>query len=194
MKFHPQKTAFDVDGVVADTMSLFLKIAERDFGINSISYSDITEYYLEDCLDIDPDVVEVVINRIIENNSGIELLPIEGAVDALCRIGSRTPLLFVTARPRLDPIKRWISKTLSGVPSRIDVIATGSFEAKVDVLKAYGVTSFVEDRLETCFHLNENNITPILFSHPWNRKPHPFQSVRNWTEIEELLLVEQSIY
>lgn len=187
MKIDPEKIAFDIDGVFADTMTLFLEIARRDFGINHIRYEDITEYYLEDCLDIDPDVVGAIINRIIEDNSGIELMPMEGAVDTLLRIGSVAPLLFVTARPRLEPVERWVRETLSlEDPSRIEVIATGSFEGKVEVLRTRDVAYFVEDRLETCFHLQENNITPILFVHPWNQKPHQFHSVRNWAEVGEL--------
>ncbi|MBW2647031.1 MAG: haloacid dehalogenase [Deltaproteobacteria bacterium] len=186
MKIDPNKAAFDIDGVMADTMTLFLKIARRDFGINDIRYEDITEYYLEDCLDIDPDIIGVVINRMIEGNSGIDLMPMDGAVSILSRVGAVAPLLFVTARPRLEPIERWVRKTLPLDPSRMEVIATGSFEGKVEILKTRGIAYFVEDRLETCFHLHENDIIPILFSHPWNQKPHPFHSVRNWTEIEEL--------
>lgn len=186
MKIDPEKVAFDIDSVFADTMTLFLEIARRDFGINNIRYENITEYYLEDCLDIDPDVVTAIINSIIEDNSGIELMPMEGAVDTLVKVGAIAPLLFVTARPRLEPIKKWVWKTLLVDPSRIEVIATGSFEGKVEILKTRGVAYFIEDRLETCFHLRANDITPILFSHPWNQKPHPFHTVRNWTEIETL--------
>ena len=187
MKINPEKVAFDIDGVFADTMTLFLEIARRDFGINNIRYENITEYYLEDCLDIDPDIVTAIINNIIEGRSGIDLMPMEGAVDTLSEVGSVAPLLFVTARPRLEPIKRWVLKTLLLEPSRIEVVATGSFEGKVEILRRRNVTYFIEDRLETCFHLQANNITPILFSHPWNQKPHPFHSVRNWTEIKALL-------
>ena len=187
MKIDPEKVAFDIDGVFADTMTLFLEIARRDFGINNIRYENITEYYLEDCLDIDPDIVTAIINSIIEGHSGIDLIPMEGAVDTLSEVGSVAPLLFVTARPRLEPIKRWVLKTLLLNPSRIEVVATGSFEGKVEILRRRNVTYFIEDRLETCFHLQANNITPILFSHPWNQKPHPFHSVRNWTEIKALL-------
>jgi uncharacterized HAD superfamily protein len=181
MKIDPEKVAFDIDGVFADTMTLFLEIARRDFGINNIRYENITEYYLEDCLDIDSDVVTAIINSIIEDNSGIELMPMEGAVDTLVKVGAIAPLLFVTARPRLEPIKKWVWKTLLVDPSRIEVIATGSFEGKVEILRTRDIAYFIEDRLETCFHLRANNITPILFSHPWNQKPHPFHTVRNWT-------------
>jgi hypothetical protein len=45
----------------------------------------------------------------------------------------------------------------------------------------------VEDRLETCFPLQEAGITPVLFRQPWNRKSHPFMEVGTWKELESLI-------
>jgi hypothetical protein len=35
VKIRPSEVAFDIDGVLADTMSLYIDIAERDFGVNN---------------------------------------------------------------------------------------------------------------------------------------------------------------
>ena len=69
----------------------------------------------------------------------------------------------------------------------VEVIATGSFEAKADVLLGKNISCFVEDRLETCFALKEKGITPVLFRQPWNRKKHPFVEVGNWEELEAMI-------
>jgi hypothetical protein len=37
---HPASVAFDIDGVIADTMTLFLDIAGDVFHINGIRYED----------------------------------------------------------------------------------------------------------------------------------------------------------
>ena len=37
---HPASVAFDIDGVIADTMTLFLDIARDVFHINGIRYED----------------------------------------------------------------------------------------------------------------------------------------------------------
>ena len=49
----PSAVAFDIDSVVADTMSLFIDIARDEFNINGIQYSDFTSYFLEECIDVD---------------------------------------------------------------------------------------------------------------------------------------------
>jgi len=40
----PMTVAFDVDGVIADTMTLFLELARREYGIAGLNYEDITSY------------------------------------------------------------------------------------------------------------------------------------------------------
>ena len=183
----PGNIAFDIDGVFANTMALFLEIARKDYGINRIKYEDITKYFLEECLDIEPEVIRVIINRILEEDFESELKPVEGAVEVLSEIARKGPLLFVTARPKLSPIKAWVEKMLPQQASRIEVIATGTFEGKVDMLKVRGLQYFVEDCLEICFMLGEHGIIPILFNQPWNRSPHPFHEVSTWAEIRALI-------
>jgi hypothetical protein len=184
---NPGQIAFDIDGVFANTMALFLEIVRKDYGINHIRYEDITQYFLEECLDIRPEIIGTVISDILEGDFDGELEPIEGSVEVLSEIACKAPLLFVTARPTLSPIKAWVDKTLPESPFPIEVIATGAFEAKVDVLKTRGLRYFVEDCLEICFMLHQEDITPILFNQPWNRSSHPFREVRTWGEIRGLM-------
>ena len=185
--------AFDIDGVFANTMALFLEIARSDYGINHIRYQDITEYFLEECLDIDPEIIRVIINRILEGDFEPELKPIDGAVEVLSEIAQTHPLLFVTARPELSTVKEWVHRMLPVRPSDIEVIATGTFEGKADVLNARGVRYFVEDCLESCYKLREHGVTPILFSQPWNRSPHhPFMEVSSWAEIRAFVNLHSS--
>ena len=60
----PGQIAFDIDGVFANTMGLFLEIARKDYGINHIKYEDITQYFLEECLDVKPEIINIIINGI----------------------------------------------------------------------------------------------------------------------------------
>jgi len=184
----PENIAFDIDGVFANTMGLFLEIARKDFGINKYRYEDITTYFLEDCLDIDPEIIRVIINRILEGDFELELKPIDGAVEVLSEIGRAHPLLFVTARPQLSTVNEWVHKMLPLESSDVEVIATGTFEGKGEVLEARGIQYFVEDCLDVCHMLSEQAVSPILFHQPWNRVPdHPFREVRNWHEIRALV-------
>ncbi len=182
----PESVAFDIDGVIANTMQLFLDIAQEVYGINNIRYGDITKYHLDECLAMDPEVIREINNRIIEGNYPCALAPIEGAAGVLRRLGHFGPLRLVTARPKPGPMSDWMPQLLLPDQHRIEMHATGSFEAKADVLKAHNIRFFVEDRLDTCFLLEGQDITPVLFVQPWNREPHPFIEVSNWEQLERL--------
>jgi uncharacterized HAD superfamily protein len=185
---NPASLAFDIDGVCADTMSLFLDIARDEYHINHIRYQDITSYRLEDCLNIDPATIHDIVIRILDGNYTCPLRPILGAPQVLSRIARHYgPVIFVTARPYLGPIGQWLLDELNLNTDEVEVIATGTYEAKVDVLLERNISCFVEDRLETCFSVSSVGVSPVLFRQPWNRRPHPFIEVGNWQELESLL-------
>jgi predicted amino acid racemase len=72
-------------------------------------------------------------------------------------------------------------------PETVQVVATGTFDGKAEVLLESGIRFFVEDRLETCYQLKEEGIEPVLYRQPWNRESHPFIEVGNWQELENLI-------
>jgi 5'(3')-deoxyribonucleotidase len=184
----PTSLAFDIDGVFADTMTLFLDIAREEFEVYDVSYEDITCYILEECIDMDPDLIETILTQIITGTHRPPLKPMAGATHVLSRLGRiHRPLLFVTARPYGEPIHQWIQSVLPLDGESVEVVATGSFDAKIDVLASRNISYFVEDRLETCYPLFEAGVTPILFKQPWNRKHHSFMEVGTWRELESLI-------
>ncbi len=188
IRIDPAALAFDIDGVVADTMHLFIEIAREEHCITDIRYEDIKCYMLGDCLDLDEEIIESVILKLLDGSYDRNLQPIEGAIPVLSRLAEvSAPLQFVTARPRQETIQVWMEKYLPVPPEQFDIVATGSFEAKTDVLLEKGVRFFVEDRIETCFQIYEAGITPILFRQPWNRQPHSFTEVAGWRELEAMI-------
>ena len=185
----PGDVAFDVDGVIADTMSLFLDIAREEYQIEDIRAEDMTSYILEECLELDPAVIYAILDRILSGNYSGTLQPIDGSPAVLTRIARhRNPLLFVTARTDSQLIEQWLQQVLGLENKSIKVVATGTFEGKAAVLLEHGVRYFVEDRLETCFQLKNFGIEPVVFSQPWNRQDHPFIEVQSWKELEELIV------
>lgn len=183
----PHKLAFDVDGVFADTFRIFVETAREQYGIQ-VAYEDITEYDFREVIDIDEKTSHEIIQRILDNPLAMGIRPVFGSVDVLTRLSHISPLLFVTARPERDSILEWIQKYLRVADiSAIRLEATSTHKEKLPVLLKHGIRYFVEDRLETCYLLEKTSVTPIVFEQPWNRKPHPFQTVKSWHEIEALI-------
>ncbi len=184
----PHSIAFDFDGVLADTMTLFLDIARKDYQVQHLRYEDITSYMLKDCLEMDEDLIETIIQRIQDGNYSVPLKPMAGAVEVLTRLEKiRSPILFVTARPYTGPILDWIQSILPLNADAIHLITTGSFDAKAEILRDHRVDYFVEDRLETCFQLKDAGVEPVVFKQPWNRRNHPFHEVGSWEDIHTLI-------
>jgi 5'(3')-deoxyribonucleotidase len=183
----PRKIGFDIDGVVANTMQLFLDILFNVYGINHITLDDITRYELEACLDVDPQIITAINQSINEGSYAGRLEPMEGAARVIARLSVYGPIRLVTARPYPGPMVPWVEEVFPTGSRPVQITATGGFDNKADVLKAENIDYFVEDRLETCFLLQNHDITPILFVQPWNRRPHPFQEVADWGQLEGLI-------
>ena len=182
----PAALAFDIDGVIADTMHLFLDILADHYDVHTIQYEDITTYRLDHCLDLDEEILEGAVARILDGRYRAALKPCPGAAAVLQRIAKTTGrVLMVTARPDPGPIAGWMDQLLDGQHRRARIVATGSYEAKTEVLLANGIRWFVEDRLETCHLLKEAGIQPIVYCQPWNRMPHGYLEVASWQELEQ---------
>lgn len=185
-KIAPGELAFDIDGVFADTFRVFVETA-KGYGVE-VEYEDITEYDFREVVDIDEETSSEIIGKILDNPLAMGIRPAKGAVAVLTRLSQFGPLLFVTARTERDPILEWVQENLRRVNTNvIRLEATRTHKEKLPVLLEYGIRYFVEDRLDTCYLLEKTSVTPIVFEQPWNRKPHPFQTVRNWYQIEDLI-------
>jgi uncharacterized protein len=183
----PRHLAFDIDGVVANTMQLFIDIGKEVYGIHHIRYEQMTAYDLQQCLDIEPETIQAIVNRITEGDYPCKLGPIQGAPEVLKRLGALGPIRMVTARPHLGPIKEWVAGLLGRDHGVVKMTATGSFDAKPDFLRSQNITHFVDDRIDTCHLLQAHDITPILFAQPWNRQSHPFLEVDGWRQMALLI-------
>ena len=109
--------AFDIDGVVADIMTTFLDLARERYNCgHHLRYEHITAFRLEDCLDLEPDIIRTLIRELIDRPHELAVEPIPQAVPVLTRLARETPLVFVTARDRAAPIQTWLQRHLPQVP------------------------------------------------------------------------------
>lgn len=181
--------AFDIDGVLVNTMAVILYLVKEKTG-RDYSLHQFTEYDVSECLDIDKETAYEIYMDIMSDEYNDRLTLIDGAKTVLQKLAAATgAILLVTARHQLGGFKEWLCAALEIPEDKVHIIGTGSFEAKLDVLRDYGKTVMVEDRLETCFILAEGGLTPLVFVQPWNRKPHDFMDV-DWHTIDSLICWE----
>lgn len=191
MHIHPSRIGFDIDGVVADTMEAFIRLAGTGYGAE-VRPEEITEFQVEDCLDLDPVMVEEIFSRLLEEPIACGLRPMSQARRVLTIFAEHGPLTFITARPQKKPIARWLKKELGPqVYSRTRLVATGEHDGKVAHIKELGLGFFVDDRAQTCLQLaREEGIQPIVFRQPWNRGRHTLPEVDSWRAIHALCFGE----
>jgi len=186
-KIDPKLMAFDIDGVVADTVEAFLRLAKERHGIDEFTAAQITEFDVAKCLPIEPAIIEAIFDFLLEAPLDADLRPMPDAVAVLTALSWQAPLTFITARPLHQPIAAWLEKVLGPAAfARTRLIAMGDHDNKAAYLKELGLRYFVDDRAETCVRLHEQGFFPLVFSQPWNRGQHQLPSVASWREIEGL--------
>ena len=188
MNIHPKHIGFDIDGVVADTMEAFIRIAAEDYG-TGVAPEDITEFQVEDCLDMDPSHIQAIFDRLLEEPlaAGLKLMP--HAKRVLAEFAEFAPLTFVTARPSKEPIACWLQNMLGrSVYKSVRLVATGEHDGKTSYIKELGLNYFVDDRVQTCMMLHEDGLAPFVFSQPWNFGKHNLPTVDSWLAIRKLCI------
>jgi len=186
----PGRIGFDIDGVVADTVEAFVRIMAEEYG-ETVEVEKITDFTVEECLDLDPGQVSHVFDRLMRDPLGCGLKPMAGAVEVLQEFSRHAPLTFVTARPLLEPIGEWLAVHLGREAMKAcRLIATGDHDGKGEYIKRLQLDAFVDDRAQTCIQLNAQGIIPFVYDQPWNRGRHRFPTVRNWDEIRFLVQLE----
>jgi Predicted phosphatases len=188
-KIHPVKIGFDFDGVIADTVEVFLRIACEQYSHCGIRPEHITDFSVEACLPVDAELAETIFLQILQDSVGTGLLPMPGAVEVLAELSRHGQVNIVTARPEAEPVHVWLQTIFpESVCRHIQVTAMGDHDNKAWHVKTLGLSAFIDDRAETCMQLHQAGIEAIVFSQPWNQNRHALPTVRTWAEIRNLCL------
>ena len=189
MKIKSDEIGFDLDGVIADTAEAFIRLACQEFDYCSFRLEDITSFQVENCLNIPPALVEQIFYAILKDSLATGLRPMPGAVETISNMTAKTTVTIITARPAHQPVADWLYHFFpASTCNQIKLVATGDHDDKARYIRDHRLRYFVDDRLETCLKLAENDITPIVYKQPWNQGRHSLQEVSSWQEIEERLL------
>ena len=179
---------FDFDGVIADTADTFVRIAAEKYGYNSFSKEDITNFELEDCINIPREIVEKIFTEILMDSLGTGLKPISGAIETLSLFATHSKVTIITARPIDQPVHDWLESYL-GKPllTNIQVVATGDHDDKIRHIHSNNIKYFVDDRVATCQSLVKEAICPIVYQQPWNKGRHHLTTVSDWNDISHMV-------
>lgn len=189
VKIDPAEIGFDFDGVIANTVEAFIRIACEQHAHCGIRPEDITHFSVEHCLDMEAGLAESIFLQILRDSVGTGLLPMPGAVEVLGEMTRHAPVTIVTARPEAEPVHLWLHTVFPApVWHRLRVVAMGDHDDKARHIKDIGLSAFVDDRAETCLQLDRAGIRSIVFAQPWNRDRHSLPTVRSWGEIRDLCL------
>lgn len=187
MQLDLTKTAFDIDGVVVDVVTPFLRRLGERHGYVGFTHDDVTTFDIEKALGVPRTVVDELVDELLESPLEVEARPYPGAVETLTKLSLRGPLLFVTARPKAGPMTAWFRTNLPEVPEdRIKIVATGDFSKKLACLLDYGRQYFIDDHLETCRILDQAGLQSFVFDQPWNRGDVDLPRVHGWGELGRL--------
>lgn len=180
---------FDFDGVVADTAEAFIRLACEEYGYCGFTLEDITNFQVEECLDMPQERVEAIFTRILKDSIGIDLRPMPGVVEVLGQLCEKAPVTVITARPEKLPVTEWLNKVFPASTAEcIHVVAMGNHDQKFDHINRLGLRYFIDDRAETCLRLHEQGIQPFVFHQPWNKGRHHLPQVRNWQDVRALCI------
>lgn len=186
-KIDPCLLGFDFDGVVADTAEAFLRLACEKYGHCEVRLEDITHFDVEECLSIQPQVIQTIFHEILMDSVGTGLQPMPGAVEVLGELTEKSTVTLITARARSEPVEDWLRVFLPvSATRRVKIVAMGLHEDKERYVRAEGLQYFIDDRAETCLQLSRAGISPFVFYQPWNHGRHSLPSVRSWEEIRGL--------
>jgi hypothetical protein len=188
-KINPAELGFDFDGVIADTAEAFIRLACDEYNICNIRIEDITHFEVEECLAIDPEIIQMIFMKILLNSVETGLKPMPHAIEVLGALSEKSTITLITARSEAKPVTDWLKTKLPhSTVERINVVAMGSHNDKLQHIKNQNLSYFIDDRAETCLQLNTAGINPFVFSQPWNQGRHQLPSVNNWLEIRDLCL------
>ncbi len=182
----PAHIGFDFDGVIADIGEAFVRLACTRYGCD-LKLDNISSFQVDECIDLPRAAIEQIFADILQDSIGTGLRPIDGAIEALKRLGGHGPVTIITARPEVEPVRDWLAHHFDRHRCDIILVSSGTHDGKEHFIREHDIVYFIDDRVETCARLAESGLRPMVFSQPWNRGRHNLPSVSTWAEIIDLL-------
>jgi 5'(3')-deoxyribonucleotidase len=190
--------AIDVDDVLARTNEGLMHFINRHYGTNHTweEYDVEGEYdgYWEMVWNVPKDEARKRYSHFVESGVSKELIPVDGAIDALKQLKKRFELVIITARSdeQMEDTHHWLDSHFPELFKSVDFVPTWDPNNKVSkgiICKQIGASYLVDDSIDHCRLALEEGIEAILFGHyGWNKSqelPKGLSRIKTWPKVVE---------
>lgn len=184
--------AIDIDAVLGDFLSQFLKYRNDTYG-TQWKRTDFETYVWSQVFKESKEVMYSIMSDFFNSDyfPNIKLMPgAQEGIDALKERGYT--LDIVTSRPRLIKREtlRWLDENFPGEFTRVyfsNQPAYGSFgPTKAMVCEEIGASYFVDDQYQYCQEVAKKGIKVFLYDSPWNQDVDldpGITRIKSWAEV-----------
>jgi uncharacterized HAD superfamily protein len=188
----------DLDGVLADTMTMINEYYNTGHGTNFI-LDDYRQFELRETWKCTREDALKKIDEFFFSDYFKTVIPVSGAVEGINALSGGHKLFVITARPGhvQEETRNWLSRHYGNKFSGIFFTNEWRHEnsgprSKQEMCSELGIDVLIEDSLENAMACNSDGIKIFLLDRPWNRTEEeiPANIIRaySWDEIVELLV------
>lgn len=175
------KIGVDIDGVIADSLSVWVNELNRYFAQDK-KREDMIYYQFEKIYNVTWEEMDSFF-RANQELLLTNLAPVEQAADIITRLNDKHEVLIITARP--EQYRTITESWLLNQRIIYHNLVMTDFNDKSLYCKSLQVDIFIEDSLENALSIYQQGIPVILFDAPYNQGSLPKGVIRtkNWQEI-----------
>ncbi len=190
-RINPLELAFDIDGVVADTMEVFVRLAHERYGLTHLTKEHISCYNLYTCLGVEKGILDDLICLTLDDPHTMEIPPMPGA--------PRGPHRACPQRASQNSLRPDLARVDNGMdlsdPSRR--VSRQDYGHRFRGPRGQAGPSSRGSTCATSWKtaskhaaVKEAGIQPLLFVQPWNQNEPAdgFIRVENWAGLKEWVL------
>jgi len=190
------KIGIDIDEIVAEFVRGYLKIYNKKHNKNR-DYEEIFSYNLWESLNITKEEAIKIADEFYNSQHFQEIELVEGAIEAINKLGEENEIFFITSRPGhiKDKTREFIMKHFSQIKS--EIIHSGDFwgglgsRTKAQICSELKLDFMIEDNKSYSQEIAKSGIKVFLMDKPWNigvEESNNLIRVKNWEEVMNNLI------
>ena len=184
--------AIDLDDVLAKSLPSFIDFHNRNYKTN-LKIDDFKKFFLAEIIALSREEEMKRVELFDESRDFDEIPPMEGAQEAVSKLGKTHELVIVTSRPQKQERRTldWVKKNFPEIRKVLFIRQeySGHSKTKAEVCTEIGAEVLIEDKPDYAEQCVEKGIKVLLFDYPYNRSTEHknITRVKSWKEVERVL-------